>query len=123
MGKIITPKRFLALLLALQIGILVLKSGSVGTWGVNKTVGWAWDFTNFLFLATPLLIVYLLTYLLFFVFKVKQQTILSLLSVILILINFSFTNNIFALVAFLSSIFLFLVNCIYSIYHKFKKTA
>lgn len=123
MGKRITLERFLGLLLVMQLAVLVFKSASVETWGVNKTVGWAWDFTNIIFLAKPLLTVYLLTYFLLFAFKVKQQLALSLLSIILLLIIFTFPSDIFAILAFLSSIILFLVNCIYSIYHKFKKTA
>lgn len=34
-----------ACIIMLLLGIL-LRGGSLGTWGMNKTVGWAWDIMN-----------------------------------------------------------------------------
>lgn len=33
-------------ILAIIVFVLISGSGVVGTWGVNKTVGWAWDFAD-----------------------------------------------------------------------------
>jgi hypothetical protein len=33
--------------LPLGLGCVYTVSTGIGTWGLNKTVGWAWDITNF----------------------------------------------------------------------------
>jgi len=86
--------------------------------GFNKTVGWAWDLTQFIF---PLLTIYFSVYLTFYVMKVKQNIIFLAVSIILILLSLVFVNNtLFFALFFLTSILLFITNCIYSIYLKFK---
>jgi hypothetical protein len=39
----------MALKIAFSISVVVLLYGTerLGAWGLNKTVGWAWDITNF----------------------------------------------------------------------------
>ena len=87
-----------------------------GITGINKTVGWAWDITSYII---PLSIIYFSTYLTLYFLKVKTNLIFSILSIVLLIVCFKFYNLIFVL--FISSILLFLSNCIYSIYLKFKK--
>ncbi|KGD69152.1 hypothetical protein B0A61_14575 [Flavobacterium aquatile LMG 4008 = ATCC 11947] len=87
-----------------------------GITGINKTVGWAWDITSYII---PLSIIYFSTYLTLYLLKIKTNLIFSILSIVLLLICFKFYSLIFIL--FISSILLFLSNCIYSIYLKFKK--
>jgi hypothetical protein len=84
--------------------------------GINKTVGWAWDLTSFII---PLSIIYCSTYLTLYLLKIKPNLIISILSIVLLVVCFKFYNLIFLL--FISSILLFLSNCMYSIYLKFKK--
>lgn len=87
-----------------------------GIIGINKTVGWAWDLTNYIF---PLTIIYFSTYLTLYLLKVKTNLIISILSIVLLIFCFKFYNLIDIL--FIISILLFLSNCMYSIYLKFKK--
>ena len=87
-----------------------------GITGINKTVGWAWDITKYII---PLTIIYCSTYLTLYLLKIKPNLIISILSIVLLVVCFKFYNLIFEL--FISSILLFLSNCIYSIYLKFKK--
>jgi hypothetical protein len=87
-----------------------------GISGINKTVGWAWDITKYII---PLSITYFSTYLTLYLLKIKPNLIISILSIVLLVVCFKFYNLIFIL--FISSILLFLSNCIYSIYLKFKK--
>lgn len=96
------------------IGIVVLNINK--NIGINKTVGWAWDLKGFII---PLLVIYFSTYLTFYFLKIKTNLILSILSIVLLISCFKFYNLIF--IFFISSILLFLSNCIYSIYLKFKK--
>jgi molybdopterin-containing oxidoreductase family membrane subunit len=45
-------RAFAAALTALAIGVFVVSDEiwtGIGTWGLNKTVGWSWDITNFVF--------------------------------------------------------------------------
>ncbi|GGC90377.1 hypothetical protein GCM10011508_17020 [Flavobacterium lutivivi] len=91
-----------------------------GEFGINKTVGWAWDLTSFII---PLFVIYISTYLTLYFLKVKMNLIFSILSILFLLITFylaSSNTNLF--VTFTSSLLLFVTNCIYSIYLKFKKS-
>ncbi len=89
---------------------------ATGIIGINKTVGWAWDLSGFII---PLLIIQISTYLTLYFLKVKTNLIFSILSIVFLVVCFKM--NSFFLISFLSSILLFLSNCIYSIYLKFKK--
>ena len=105
---------FVLLVSIFIIGIVVLNINE--NIGFNKTVGWAWDLTSFII---PLTIIYFSTYLTLYLLKIKPNLIFSILSIALLVVCFKFNNLIFIL--FISSILLFLSNCIYSIYLKFKK--
>ena len=87
-----------------------------GITGINKTVGWAWDITSYII---PLSIIYFSTYLTLYLLKIKPNLFISILSIVLLIVCFKFFNLIFIL--FIISILLFLSNCMYSIYFKFKK--
>lgn len=89
---------------------------ATGITGINKTVGWAWDITSFII---PLTLIYLSTYLTLYLLKVKTNLILSILSIVLLIFCFKFYNLIF--IFFISSILMFLSNCMFSIYLKFKR--
>ena len=105
---------FILLVSIFIIGIIVLNINK--NIGINKTVGWAWDLTGFII---PLLIIQVSTYLTLFLLKTKTNLIFSILSIALLIICFKFYNLIFIL--FIISLLLFLSNCLYSIYLKFKK--
>ncbi|MCK6596206.1 MAG: hypothetical protein L6Q33_13480, partial [Bacteriovoracaceae bacterium] len=38
----------LTLIMGIVVVIYQLRTG-IGTWGLNKTIGWSWDITNFVF--------------------------------------------------------------------------
>jgi len=110
---------FIKLVLILLISIFVIGTifiNVTGITGINKTVGWGWDITSYII---PLSIIYFSTYLTLYLLKIKPNLIFSILSIALLVGCFKFYNLIFVL--FLTSILLFLSNCIYSIYLKFKK--
>lgn len=85
--------------------------------GVNKTVGWAWDFSSFII---PLFIIYLSTYLTFYILKVKTNLIFSTISVFSLLACL-ILNDLLYIILFSISILFFVSNCIYSVYLKFNK--
>jgi hypothetical protein len=90
----------------------------MGKEGFNKTVGWAFDLTDFII---PFLLFYISSYLALIVLKAKVNLYLSIGSLVLIICTkfFIFQNMLF-IILFLSSFLLFLSNVIYSICLKFK---
>ena len=86
--------------------------------GVNKTVGWAFNLSDFL---KPLSFLFVSSYLVLLILKVKINVFLTIGSLALLICSkfFIFQNMLFVFL-FLSSIFIFLSNIIYSIYLKFK---
>ena len=96
------------------IGIIV---SNFKEFGVTKTVGWAWDISSFVL---PLFIIYTSTYLALLFLKVKTNLIVSIVSILSILACLVLNNSLFIIV-FLSSILLFLYNCLHSVILKFKQ--
>ena len=90
----------------------------MGKEGFNKTVGWAFDLTEFII---PFLFFYISSYLTLIVLKAKGNLYLTIGSLALIICSkfFIFQNMLF-IILFLSSFLIFLSNVIYSIYLKFK---
>ena len=90
----------------------------MGKEGFNKTVGWAFDITDFII---PFLFLYISSYLALIVLKAKINLYLTIGSLVLIICSkFFILQNILFIILFLSSFLMFLSNCIYSIYLKFK---
>ena len=111
MKKIFTTKLFLVLLtpIIIAIGLVFFGLITFETWGINKTVGWAWDITNFNLIQFPMYILYLIIYGVLFAFKIKTQYRLSILHLILIVIpNILIVNNNLVFVTLLVS----LLSCI-----------
>jgi hypothetical protein len=104
---------FILLISIFIIGTIVLNVNE--NIGFNKTVGWAWDLTNFIF---PLLIIYVSTYLALYILKVKTNLFFTTISIVLLLLCYKVESLIFILL--IASLLLFLSNCIYSVYLKFK---
>jgi len=86
--------------------------------GVNKTVGWAFNLSDFL---KPLLFLFVSSYVALLILKVKMNIYLTIGSLALVICSkfFTFQNMLFVIL-FLSSILIFLSNVIYSVYLKFK---
>lgn len=86
--------------------------------GVNKTVGLAFNLSDFL---KPLLFLFVSSYVALLILKVKINAYLTIGSLTLLICSkfFIFQNMLFV-VLFLSSILIFLSNVILSIYLKFK---
>jgi len=87
-----------------------------GEFGINKTVGWAWDLTSFII---PLSIIYFSIYSTLLILKIKTNMLFSIISILLLLFSVLFQNYI--IVFFFISFLIFLSNVIFSIYLKFKK--
>lgn len=104
---------FLLLISYFVIGTIIINI--TGETGINKTVGWAWDLTSFII---PFSLIYFSIYSALFLMKIKTNLLFSILSILLLLFSVLFQNYI--TVFFLISFLIFLSNCIYSIYLKFK---
>ncbi|WP_417353445.1 hypothetical protein [Flavobacterium alkalisoli] len=85
------PRAFVLSVLTLGVILLLVStllailyftgSPSVGTYGVNKTVGWAWDITNYApFVALFVLILCLFGYIIMWVLKFKVSKVASLIN-------------------------------------------
>lgn len=107
---------FILLISIFIIGTIAINA--TGVTGINKTVGWAWDLTSFIF---PLSIIYVSTYLTLYLMKIKSNLIFSILSIVLLLISLFFLNNSLFIILFIFSFLIFFSNCIYSVYLKFKE--
>ena len=106
-------------MLILLISILIIGTiviNVTGVTGINKTVGWAWDLRGFII---PLSVIYVSTYLTLYILKIKTNSVFSILSVGLLLVCYKINSLVFIL--FLTSLLIFLSNCMYSIYLKYKK--
>src|SRR5215216_7375465 len=96
--KLVTTKMFLLLLIPFLIvaaaGVMLISfRTSIETYGVNKTVGWAWDLTNIYILAFPLYFIYLLGYGLLFLFKIKTNYVVSISHLTAIFFSFMYFDN------------------------------
>lgn len=129
MRKIVTTKMFLVLLIPLFFLIIFFwfNFGSSETWGMNKTVGWAWDLSNFNFIHFPLYLLFLLGYLLLFILKIKTQFTLSAIHLFAIVIPLLiFSNPKYVYITFYStilSLLIFVANIILSIKNRKKHNA
>jgi hypothetical protein len=86
--------------------------------GVNKTVGWAFNLSDFL---KPLLFLFVSSYVALLILKMKINVYLTIGSLgLLICSKFFIFQNMLFVVLFLSSILIYLSNVILSIYLKFK---
>ncbi len=131
--KLFTQRFFWLLLIPFIFGVIALfiflntDAMGTGTWGINKTVGWAWDLSNFNFLQFILYPIYLVVYGILCLFKVRTNYWLTIIHFGLILYSlFSFMNSDFSLIPFfltILSFIIFLINTIYSIKFKLKKTS
>lgn len=117
MQKIVTNYLFLLLISLFAFGfILGNLFGDVPTYGVNKTVGWAYTldkkfFSSVIFFISQ--IVFIIGYFIIFLLKRNTQYYLSLIHfelVILTLILMSYENHNLTLVACVLSIILFSIN-------------
>ena len=94
MKKLFTQKLFLLLMVPLVVTLSFLLFFwdiiTTGTWGINKTVGWAWDITNFIYFPFLLYFIYLLGYGICYFLKIKTDYWLSLLHFVLILVSILF---------------------------------
>jgi hypothetical protein len=121
--RLFTHYLYLLLLLPILISLIscvvFINIGDAGTWGVNKTVGWAWDITNSVFLQFFLYPIYLLGYIILALFRVRTDYKFSLGHVGLIVIPmFIIGNSNLAIVSFYLTVFsflIFVINLIYSI--------
>ena len=62
-----------------------------GTWNLNRTIGWGWDLTNFIWWNLPSISwsikIFTIGYGILFFMKKKTNFILSILQILLVLIN------------------------------------
>lgn len=121
MENLFTTKLFLVLLtpIIVVVGLVFLGIIAIETWGINKTVGWAWDFTNFNLVQFPLYILFLLSYGTLSILRIRTQFTISIIHVLLIalsLLTFSYQNYSYLTLCFsiLSSLF-FITNISLSI--------
>ncbi len=127
--KLFTTKMFLillfpALVMALFLLLFLLTQNSIETYGVNKTVGWAYDLTNLYFLAFPLYIVYLFIYGLLFLSKIRTNYVFSVLHFTMLVIGFMHFDNYFfnyiKVFAIVISLVFFVINLILSFVNRKK---
>jgi hypothetical protein len=86
--------------------------------GVNKTVGWAFNLSDFL---KPLLFLFVSSYVALLILKVKINVYLTIGSLALLICSkFFIYQNMLFIILCLSSILIFLPNVILSIYLKFR---
>lgn len=112
--------KFTVILIVAFYIAMFIDSKTFGEFGINKTVGWAWDLISLIF---ALFYIYIATYITLFLLKVKTNLIFSILSIILLVLTLFFTlsNNSMFFITFTTSILFFISNFIYSMYLKFKK--
>lgn len=108
-----------------SIVFLSFELNLVGTWGVNKTVGWAWDITNFAPLVfIPVLIICLLGYCIMWMFKLKVNKVIALLNLSFLLLAlgliFSYISFIMSLNALVMAIVNFTFGVTVKMYEKKK---
>lgn len=123
MKKLFTNKLFLLLMVPLVVVLTFLLFFwgiiTTGRWGINKTVGWAWDITNFIYLPFLLYFVYLLGYGIFYFLKIKTHYGFSLAHFVLIVLSWVYftTTSYYYLVFLLTCIgfLLFVLNIITSL--------
>ena len=130
---VVSLAAIIAALVVLAIFIVILRHGdaidyennTVG-WGVNKTVGWAWDLYNFTpFLCFIVLVIFLLWYTILWILSARLNKLVSIFNLVTLLtffivLPFDRLINIWiiALAAVSLSILLFMTNAIFAIVYK-----
>lgn len=120
-SSLFTKNLFLILLspILLLIIYFLFNQNTVETWGMNKTVGWAWDIIDLIFIYFPLYVLFLISYGILFAFKIKTHLTISRIHILLIAIPiFTFSNYNYIYVTFYSivlSIIFFIANIIISL--------
>lgn len=122
-SRLFTKNLFLVLLspILLLLMYFLFDKNTVANWGVNKTVGWAWDITDFIFIYFPLYLLFLISYGILFVFKIKTHLTISIIHILLItipILTFSNYNNNYNYVTFYSivlSVVFFITNIMISL--------
>lgn len=118
-SHLFTKKLFLVLLspILLLLIYFLFNQNTVETWGVNKTVGWAWDITDFIFIYFPLYLLFLISYGILFAFKIKTHLTISIIHILLIAIPIlTFSNyNYVTFYSIVLSVAVFITNIIISL--------
>ena len=93
--RLFTKNLFLVLLspILLLLIYFLFNQNKVETWGVNKTVGWAWDITDFIFIYFPLYLLFLISYGILSAFKIKTHLTISIIHILLIMTPILTFNN------------------------------
>ncbi|AWH86255.1 hypothetical protein HYN59_14550 [Flavobacterium album] len=131
------PKTLLLSLLVTVIGAFIiilvlgisLGSGSLGTWGMNKTVGWAWDLMNdlaaLLAIFSTLLFVFGYTFL--WILKMRLNSIVSVINLCFLFalpvmwgIEHIKYEYLFTFLTALGVIISFIINTVFAIRYKLK---
>ncbi|MFP9098330.1 hypothetical protein ACLI09_04690 [Flavobacterium sp. RHBU_24] len=85
----------MCIIVFLAVGLIILSLfqdyPAIGTYGVNKTVGWAWDICNLLPVAViTFIIIFILGYLIMLLFKARVNKIVSMVNLVLLIVPLSF---------------------------------
>lgn len=113
--------KFIVILIVTFYTTIFICSKTFGEFGINKTVGWAWDITKFIyFFDLFLFLTYTLIYSILFLLKVRTNTVFTVLSFVFIILVTVFKESAMISVFYMTSLLIFLSNVIYSIYLKFK---
>lgn len=76
----------ISIILVLLLFVVAQSTGSLSTYGVNKTVGWAWDLFNWVpFISLFGLLSYILAYFILLLCKATVSRILSILNLCLVI--------------------------------------
>ena len=108
-------------LIAIACIILFAYFGRFGHWGINKTIGWGWEFTNPVFIITnSLWLIFPLGYGLLWILGCKTNRMLSRIQLILVFLcliftlKFRFYSNLFLYLS-LTSFAIFIINMVWTI--------
>lgn len=114
-------QRRMLLLVTLML-MLLTYIGGIGSVGINKTVGSAWDITNFTFYAkNGSWIVFIVGYAILALLKYRTHKVLSIVHLILITLIFISTNILTSsliMILTMLSIVIFILNFVWSIMHR-----
>lgn len=94
----------------------------LGTWGVRKTIGWAWDITNILFpIMIVMVLMHLIGYLILYISKAKYSYAVFYLNMGLLLLSIallfehSLYSLVFAGIAIVSALLMLYTNVVIAI--------
>ena len=127
-SKLFERKLFVLFILVQTIHLVInIGKPNIGTWGINKTVGWAYDLTMpNLIITWTISLLFTLTYFALSIFKKKTNSIISIVHIItygIILLTYKFLDE--GIIFFLNflSIIIFLVNVAWTLVCKKNKTS